>query len=335
MISDVRNELVRRLQSILGTNSVRSPSKWLEADLINLISTQEKESLTLDYKACDALAQSEGKKSELSKDVSAFANSAGGILVYGILENGHVPTQIDFGFDPSVISKEWLEQVINSRIQRRIDGVVVNQVDLNTTRPGKVAYVVVVPQSVRAPHQAFDKRFYKRFNFESVPMEEYEVRDTSRRSEAPDLSIRFGVNVSESADIQGQEPATSHFLSIEPIITNDSPTPANYVVINIFIDNRLVISGKNSGLKNKGGVVISWMGENYQCARLHINHAVPGKMPIFQGVDFSLLNEPIKVCVEAVGTYVIACELVAPGMQKKLFTSILSWNGIEATLNHI
>jgi len=34
----------------------------------------------------------------------------------------------------------------------------------------------------RAPHQAYDHRYYKRYNFQSIPMEDYEVRDLMRRS---------------------------------------------------------------------------------------------------------------------------------------------------------
>ena len=40
---------------------------------------------------------------------------------------------------------------------------------------------------------ANDNRFYKRFNFQSVPMEEYEVRDVSRRLDSPDLKMIPGV----------------------------------------------------------------------------------------------------------------------------------------------
>jgi predicted HTH transcriptional regulator len=160
---------------------MKQPCDWVEDDLLKLIEVGVKENIELDYKACGALAQTDGKKNEISKDVSAFANSAGGTIVYGIVENGHIPVRIDEGFEPELISKEWLEQVINSRIHRRIDGIIINQIELVQSAPGKVSYVVYVPQSSKAPHQAADKKFYKRFNFESVPMEEYETRKTDMR----------------------------------------------------------------------------------------------------------------------------------------------------------
>src|SRR6266508_2465719 len=117
---------------------MKQPWEWDEADLLALIRDQAQESLTLDYKAGAALQKTEPKKDEVSKDASAFANSAGGSIVYGMAEANQLP----------------------------IDGVRINPVDLATQAPGKVAYVVSIPQSPRAPHQAADKKYYKRFNFQ-------------------------------------------------------------------------------------------------------------------------------------------------------------------------
>src|SRR2546421_204639 len=99
---------------------MKEPQNWDENDILDLIKNQVQESLTLEYKECGALEKTDRKKNDISKDVSAFANSAGGVLIYGVKDNKHVPTGIDDGVDPIDISKDWLEQVINSRIQRRI-----------------------------------------------------------------------------------------------------------------------------------------------------------------------------------------------------------------------
>ena len=57
-----------------------------ESDLDNLIINQIEENIHLDYKASGSLAKSDGKKDEISRDVSSFANSNGGIIIYGIAE---------------------------------------------------------------------------------------------------------------------------------------------------------------------------------------------------------------------------------------------------------
>ena len=145
-----------------------------EKEIWKLINNKVEESLHLEYKACDALEKREGCKKELSKDVSSFANSDGGNIIYGVIERDNKPIKIDVGFDPNDISKEWIEQVINSRISPKIEDIVITPINLSNS--DKYIYLVEIPQSNRSPHQASDKKFYKRYNFQSVPMEEYEIR---------------------------------------------------------------------------------------------------------------------------------------------------------------
>ena len=57
-----------------------------KTDLDSLILNHIEENIHLDYKAADALSKSDNKKKEISKDVSAFANSDGGVIIYGIRE---------------------------------------------------------------------------------------------------------------------------------------------------------------------------------------------------------------------------------------------------------
>jgi hypothetical protein len=162
--------------------------EWTEADLLQLIATQVQENIGLDYKRAAALSKEDSeKKDKIRKAVSAFANSAGGVVVYGMAENGHVPTQLD-PVDPHAFSKEWLENVIISNVQPRIDGLHINPVSLSGANAGRVAYVVTIPQSLTA-HQAPDNRYYKRFNFQSVPMEHYEVQDTMNRAKTPIVNL--------------------------------------------------------------------------------------------------------------------------------------------------
>jgi len=165
-------------------------SVWNRERVEQLIKDQVEEHLSLDYKAAGALEKSDKKRIELTKDVSAFANSSGGLLVYGVSEAGHAPG----GFDPvkrDVISKEWIEQVIQT-IQPRIDGIVIHAISL-TPDGEDVCYVVDVPKSTTA-HMAQDQRYYKRFNFISCPMQDYEVRDVMNRHTNPQVKASIFVN---------------------------------------------------------------------------------------------------------------------------------------------
>lgn len=164
---------------------------YTEAELSQMITNKIEENLHLDYKGAGSLAATDGKKKEIAKDISAFANSDGGYVIYGILEYSdvalrHLPEKFD-PIDRTVISKEWLEQVINSNIQPKISGLTIHPIALNSDA-NQVAYVVNIPKSNTA-HQASDKKYYKRYNFESVAMEDYEIKDIINRLSSPDLDL--------------------------------------------------------------------------------------------------------------------------------------------------
>lgn len=95
-------------------------------DLESLIKNRVQESLHLDYKGSRAI--SDGAQGEIAKDVSAFANADGGMIIYGIQENQHLPEAIDEGVDHARFSREWLEQVILDNINPRIDGLLITQI---------------------------------------------------------------------------------------------------------------------------------------------------------------------------------------------------------------
>jgi hypothetical protein len=184
------------------------------------IDAQAEESTTLEYKAADALGKSDArKKKEVTKDVSAMANSAGGMIIYGISEyqeqdKRHLAEALD-PIDRTQFSKEWIEQVING-IQPRIPNLRIHPVPV-TLEVGQsdVVYVVDIPQSTTA-HQAADYRYYRRYNFECLPMLDHEVRDVMNRGVRPDASVRF-----EYRKKRG-EPML-HEYRLRPLVTNCGP----------------------------------------------------------------------------------------------------------------
>jgi hypothetical protein len=113
------------------------------ADLQRLIDEEIQESLTLDYKASGSLAKDSRSRDELCKDVSSFANSAGEQIIYGIEEQNGRPTIIDQG---SQITREWIEQVLDSNVQPRIGGLVITPVPVGNERH---AYVATIPPGIK------------------------------------------------------------------------------------------------------------------------------------------------------------------------------------------
>lgn len=225
-------------------------ANWTEARLLDLIKDGARETFELEFKACDALGASDGKKRDISKDVSGMANAAGGTIIYGLKEADHVATEIDVGFDQNQISHEWLERVIASNIQPRLEGVRIHVVPL-LSKTGRVAYVVTVPQAVNsAPHQANDKRYYKRANFEVRPMEDYEVRDVLRRARYPDLQLRWAL-VNEEVVLQGDNPVKITPFKLRAVVTNRSSEPALYSTIRAYFAEGLKVVHK-SGYRSMG-----------------------------------------------------------------------------------
>jgi hypothetical protein len=295
---------------------------WTEADLMALIATGEKESLTLDYKASASLDRTDKRKSELSKDVSAFPNSAGGVLIYGVLENGHVPVEIDDGLDPHAISKEWIEQVINSRIQRRIQGIRIDQVELTSHKPGRVAYVVTIPQSTFAPHQADDKRFYKRFNFESVPMEEYEVRDVSGRRDTPRVEPQLAVIPNES-DFP-TEPTGERRIELRFSVSNSSPTPAEHCLIKLYVDSALQVNQLPEELHALAEHHFTLdNGRVSRCLAYNCNYSGPAKLPVFGGLMFRIMDGNL-MATAGVGQFLVGAEVFVPRASPTLRLWMLS-----------
>lgn len=156
------------------------------SDIQRLIDNEIEEDLHLDYKDGRALSKEDKKRTEITKDVSAFANSDGGIIVYGLSEVDHKPSRLS-PIDGRVYTKEWLEQVI-LRIGRRVKDVLIFPVRVDDDISNTI-YVVKIPRSNDSPHMADDHKYYKRFNFSSIPMEEYEVRESFNRKLSPSLVV--------------------------------------------------------------------------------------------------------------------------------------------------
>lgn len=160
-------------------SNVLEKIEFTEEDILDVLSSRMEESINIEFKSSDALSNVPSVKKEISKDISAFANSDGGIIFYGINEESHVATSLSF-VDGNVFTKEWLENVITSTIQQRIEDLKIIPVRFNNEIT-KTIYVIKVPKSLNMPHINADKKYYRRYNFQSVAMEEYEVRDSYLR----------------------------------------------------------------------------------------------------------------------------------------------------------
>lgn len=224
---------------------------WTENRLQNFITSEIEESLTLEYKAAEALDRNDAKKKEITKDVSAMANSAGGILIYGIAESSsenkrHLPEKIT-PVNRNNFPREWVEQIIQA-IRPRIDGIVIHSVNLSSGETD-TAYVLEIPQSNTA-HQASDNRYYKRFNFQAVPMEDYEIRDIMFREQTPNIALNFLIEISHYSS-DSETNIVSRNLVVQA--RNNGSAFAQYVACFLDVPTAILQNTENKMSLTDGG----------------------------------------------------------------------------------
>jgi len=201
------------------------PDKVTLEALKNFIKQNPAEDLHLEFKSGEIFEHD--RIGELTKAVSSFANSDGGLFIIGVAENkankdGKRSTlEIDGVPSDNRHSKETLENMLLSNIYPKIDSLIIIPI---AVEEGKNAFLIEVPKSERAPHMASDHRYYKRRNFQEEPMEEYEIRDIICGRRSPRLKLKLEIsNVRLDKDILR--------FSAKPLLINIGKTEARFVVL--------------------------------------------------------------------------------------------------------
>ena len=175
----------------------------------------------------------------LSKQVSAFANGAGGRLFIGLddhgVVDGGVPTNLRGG------TRAWLEDVAPHVVDPPLQQCNVFEVgypeEPTPTRVhrGRAVYVVDIPASSHAPHQSKDHRYYLRIAGKSRPMGHVHVQDVLRRTQHPEIVLsRIGPYGEPEAD--GTDPrGPQAFVQLRVFLANRSRRLATHVGVEIIL----------------------------------------------------------------------------------------------------
>ena len=140
-----------------------------------LIQDRIEEDLHLEYKR--EIGSNSG---EIAKDLSAFANSDGGYIIYGIEEDKHKPKQIIPITGTGI--KERLDQVAQSGIDPALN-VRILPVDVNVNGNTGQVFLIYIPKKYPILYYVKKKkRFYYRSNFISTPMERYQIEQAYNES---------------------------------------------------------------------------------------------------------------------------------------------------------
>lgn len=224
----------------------------------DLIARREQETLSLEFKTKEAPATpdlSRDDRKNLGKTLSAFSNSVGGLLVWGI-EARRDAEGLDAASDRIPISNLQLFQTkvtgllgdLLRPINTAIEVVDIPDLDRND---GSGYLAVWVPRSDRRPHcSGQDHHYYKRSGDSSRRMEHFDIEDMfmSRKSASIDL-----VSKVEPTGRGTTQPSMKIKISLQ----NHSKITARFPYLNIrdnseFILSRFGLDGNGTfGLPNK------------------------------------------------------------------------------------
>ena len=161
------------------------------SDINRLVSDAVPESLYLDYKQELHLEKPDEKK-EFLRDVTAFANAEGGLLVYGVKEdrdsNGR-PNGVPLATPGTSLSNRdadvlSIEHLLRDGIDERLPPY-----ELRTLLVSGSDYIVLlrVPPSLRSPHMVVlggERRFYIRMNGGKQSMSTAQLRDVVMKTQS-------------------------------------------------------------------------------------------------------------------------------------------------------
>ncbi len=144
-------------------------------DIEALITNKVGESRYIEYKS-ELPGNTDSEKKEFLADVSSFANTAGGHLLYGLSEADGIATEIiglnDFNRDTDI---PRFEQLIQSGLEPRIPGL-----RLESLGADQVVLAIQVPRSWAGPHRVAlgkSSRFFGRSTTGKFPMDITDIRN--------------------------------------------------------------------------------------------------------------------------------------------------------------
>lgn len=210
-------------------------------DLQALINNGVLERKTLEYKQ-SLPGNSDSDKKEFLADVTSFANTSGGDLIFGIIEDSGtgIPTALQgLNITNTDEEKVRLDNLIRTGVQPRLPQVNIVPIPLDNS---KVVLIIRVQKSWISPHRVTlggHDKFYSRNSSGKYPLDVGELRIAFNLSETIIEKIRHFNIDRVSKILDNDTPMSFHYrakitLHLIPLI---SFYPAQYFSIDIIASN--------------------------------------------------------------------------------------------------
>lgn len=218
----------------------------------------------------------------LSKQVSAFANAGGGCLFLGVDDAGRVDGGVPRDLRANG-TREWLEDILPGIVDPPLLSFDVHEVvpggPESQIRTGHAVYVLELPDSGDAPHQARDRRYYLRIAGKSRPMSHRHVLDILQRRRDPAVRV-LGIDPYGQLEILPDPRGDCGLLRLRARLGNQGRSLAQHLGIELSLPRFAVNSVCRQRTREEGG--------NLQQSPGMVSYFFYSPTPIFPGQELLL-----------------------------------------------
>lgn len=253
---------------------------------------------------CDGRDLVAGFLVALSKQVSAFCNGSGGRVCIGLddmgLIDGGVPVDLKQGG-----TRSWLEDVVPGLVDPPLSSFNIHEVQAelpgSPIAPGHAVYVIEIPPSENAPHQALDHRYYLRIAGKSRPMGHVHIQDVLSRTRHPRVRVGrvapFGPVERFTDDPRGPKV----LVTLRVFLENHGRQLAHHVGGELVVPRPLVNREVRRRMLSKGGVTLTQKPGHLHFFRYHPHPVFPGQDVFFLKVSVAIHRRNLDLVASGSG----------------------------------